>query len=298
MSRLIHQGMILVGYIPVFQRKRGASVRQVHGLWMDTWFPKLRLFGALLSLMGVIALGLGVWQVLRDARVFPLRHVQVAGEMRNLNAADVQRVVRHYLGDSFVSLDLETLRNAFLLNPWVEQVVVQRLWPDTLKVELRERTVFGHWGTGEMLDLDGIRFNPRYFRLIQVWPRLSGPDGQEKVLIQTFGDAQSHVAGIGLRIVLLEMDERRAWRMRFENGVEIKLGREQFLTRLQRFVDIYPRVLEQRADKIATVDMRYMNGFAVRWIESDVHSGRRAGDSGMASSQAARAESRPTVEAG
>jgi cell division protein FtsQ len=283
----------------VFQRKRGASVRQEQGLWLKAWLPRLQFLGAILSLTGVLGAAHGGWQVLRDEAFFPLRHVQVQGEMRNLSAADVQRVVRHFLGESFVDLNIGMLRDTFLLNPWVEQVSIQRRWPDTLEIHLQERAVFGHWGSGEMLDQQGIRFRPAYFRTIHAWPRLFGPDGQEQVLMETFNEAQARVARIDLRIVFLEMDERRAWRMHFDNGVEIKLGREQLLARLQRFVDIYPRVLAQRADSIATVDMRYMNGFAVRWLESDERNTRRAGRGAAgAATRAARVETPRRVEAG
>ena len=116
--------------------------------------------------------------------------------------------------------------------------------------------------------------------------------------METFNEAQARVARVDLRIVFLEMDQRRAWRMRFDNGVEIKLGREQLLARLQRFVDIYPRVLAQRAGSIATVDMRYVNGFAVRWLESDEGVTRRSGRGGSTTTRAARVESPRQVEAG
>jgi cell division septal protein FtsQ len=56
--------------------------------------------------------------------------------------------------------------------------------------------------------------------------------------------------------------------MQFANGIEINLGREDFTERLQRFVDIYPRILASQSDKIAVVDLRYTNGFAVRWTNS------------------------------
>lgn len=282
----------------MFQSRRGASIRQAQGLWIGAWLPRLRLLGVLLSLLGMTGLLHGGWWVLRDEAIFPLRHVQVAGEMRNLNAADVRRVVRHFLGSAFVTLDIGVLRDTFLLNPWVEQVRIQRLWPDTLRIHVQERRVFGHWGVGEMLDRQGTRFRPVYFRSIQTWPRLSGPDGQEQEVLRAFDEAEERVEQIGLRIMLLEMDERRAWRMRFDNGVEIKLGREQFLTRLQRFVDVYPRVLAQRADTIVTVDMRYVNGFAVRWESDEDRGQQRAGGASGTSTRAAWVDMRRDIEAG
>ncbi len=53
--------------------------------------------------------------------------------------------------------------------------------------------------------------------------------------------------------------------MKFSNGIEVKQGRENLMQRLRRFVDIYPRVLSERSSEVATVDLRYISGFAVRW---------------------------------
>lgn len=262
----------------MFQRKRGASVRQVAYPWLDRCLGKLRLLGAVLSLSGIAGAAHGGWQWLQDERFFPLRHVQVVGEMQNLHQADIHRVIRHYLGRSFVSLNIGELREVFLQNPWVEQISVQRSWPDTLTIRLQERRAFAHWGGAEMVDRRGVRFQPSYFRLVQAWPQLSGPDGHEELLLETFEQAQKRLRGTDLRIIFLEMDQRRAWRMRFDNGIEIKLGRERVFSRLQRFVDVYPRVLAQRAGRIDSVDMRYRNGFAVRWssADSDEENTRRA----------------------
>ena len=55
--------------------------------------------------------------------------------------------------------------------------------------------------------------------------------------------------------------------MTLKNGLEINLGREQFFPRLQRLIDIYSRILADQAERIAVVDLRYVNGFAVRWAD-------------------------------
>ncbi|HCB13375.1 MAG TPA: cell division protein FtsQ, partial [Gammaproteobacteria bacterium] len=45
----------------------------------------------------------------------------------------------------------------------------------------------------------------------------------------------------------------------------VYVGREQFEQRLQRLVQLYPRILSAQIDRIAVVDLRYGNGFVVRW---------------------------------
>ena len=63
----------------------------------------------------------------------------------------------------------------------------------------------------------------------------------------------------------LVQDERRAWWLTFDSGLEVYVGREQFERRIQRLARVYPRLLAAQAERIAVVDLRYVNGFVVRW---------------------------------
>ena len=254
------------------RHRRGASIRPTQGKWLRRLGPLLRIVGAFFALLGVAAGVYGAGRALLDPELFPLRHIRMHGERHNVGQADLHQVSAAYLGQSFFGLDIAGLRGMFALNPWIEQVSVRRLWPDTLEIRFRERTVFGHWGQHEMVDINGIRFQPVFFRELAFWPRLAGPDGRERHLIQTYRQANAIIAGLGLKITRLVQDKRRAWRMQFDNGLEIKLGRQQFTQRLMRFVAIYPDLLANRIADIATVDLRYINGFAVRWKTAPVDS--------------------------
>ena len=247
------------------RHRRGASVRPMQGKWLRRLGPPLRILGAFLALVGIASGVYGTGRVLLDPQLFPLRHIRVHGELHNVGQADLRQVSAAYLGQSFFGLDIVDLRKMFALNPWIEQVSVQRLWPDTLEIRFRERTAFAHWGQNEMVDLNGVRFQPVFFRELAFWPHLAGPEGRERYLVQTYRQASAMVKGLDLKITRLVQDKRRAWRMQFDNGIEIKLGRQQFRQRLMRFVAIYPQLLANHIADIATVDLRYVNGFAVRW---------------------------------
>jgi cell division protein FtsQ len=57
--------------------------------------------------------------------------------------------------------------------------------------------------------------------------------------------------------------------------MQIELGREQAKApigvRLQRFVEYYPTLSDARRARPAAVDMRYPNGFALRFAGSASH---------------------------
>ncbi len=235
------------------------------GAWKAVWGPSLRWLGVALALAGV---GFGARFAsgkLREPGAFPLRQVRIEGELRNLAEDDFQPVARGYLGQNFFNVDLDALHAALAANPWVEEVTVRRGWPDTVEIELRERVAFGYWGEREMVDVNGHRFQPEGIRQPGPWPRLAGPDGHEKDLIRTYQQVRDLLDPVGLKLVKLVQDERRAWWLTFDTGLEVYLGREQFEQRLLRLARVYPRILAAQAARIAAVDLRYVNGFAVRW---------------------------------
>lgn len=252
-------------------RRRGAtSLRRepavAPGQRWAAWKPWLRGLGVMLVLATVgFGLEAGL-RALREPGAFPLRQVRVEGELRNLTEVDLQPLAHAYLGQNFFVASLDELRVALAADPWVEEVAVRRGWPDTVAIRLRERTAFGYWGEhGEMVDVNGRRFRPAALRQPGPWPRLVGPEGREKALIKVWREIRAQLDPVGLTLVKLAQDERRAWWLTFDGGLEAYLGREQFKERLQRLAQVYPRVLAAQADRIAVVDLRYGNGFAVRW---------------------------------
>jgi cell division protein FtsQ len=165
------------------------------------WGPPLRWLGVLLV---VAAVGYGVQigsERLREPGAFPLRYIQTEGEWRNLVKADVHAVAEAYIGQNFFVANLDELNTALATNPWIETVAVRRWWPDTVEISLRERTAFGYWGEREMVDVNGVRFQPTIVRQAGPWPRLVGPDGHEKALIEAYRQTRALLDPLGLKLI-------------------------------------------------------------------------------------------------
>lgn len=220
--------------------------------------------------LGLLILGVGFsvhWaqQHLLDPNKFPIRQVRLEGYLQHLKRTDIKKVLQTYVGENFFVLNIDALHATLTANPWVADATVWRQWPDTLKVRLQERIAFGYWDENELLDIHGERFKPSIIKNTNGLPRLSGPDGYEAIVMQHYKQANARLNKIGLQLKKLILDERHAWRMTLQNGVELKLGKEHFAERFARFLAVYPRVLAGRIHRIETIDLRYINGFAVRW---------------------------------
>jgi cell division protein FtsQ len=53
--------------------------------------------------------------------------------------------------------------------------------------------------------------------------------------------------------------------MTLSNGTELLVGRDDARLRLERFARLLPQLLAQKGQPLSRADLRYTNGFALRW---------------------------------
>jgi cell division protein FtsQ len=99
-------------------------------------------------------------------------------------------------------------------------------------------------------------------------PKLDGPEGLEKNLLQELSSMQTDLASTGQQIQMIRVDARRSWTLLMASGLELRLGREDEHLRLQRFVAVYATHLQSKVEQIKHIDMRYTNGLSVAWRRS------------------------------
>ena len=234
--------------------------------------PHIRLPWRVLAAAAVAVLVTGAAvrgvQWLRDPRTLPLRTVRIEGDFRHLSAQQLRQAVQPKATGGFFSVDVDGVRRAAEALPWVAHASVRRVWPDTLQVHVVEQRPLARWNRSRVVNVHGELFAPSAQSIPSGLPELKGPPGLEKKVVTRYR-AMSHVlAPLGLKIRQLVEDSRRAWSLRLDNGVRVELGRSSPGSRLRRFARIYPKVLAGNVARLQSVDMRYSNGFAVRWDES------------------------------
>lgn len=224
-----------------------------------------------LFLLAVLALAtmLGTrWLV--DPYRFPLAVVEVKGDFRYLMKEDLQAAISSYVENGFFTVDVTATRKAAEQLPWVHKASVQRIWPETLRVQIVEQQPVAHWRESGYLNADGEAFFPQHKAAALELPWLSGPQGQEQKVLAHYRQATQTLALLGLQVQQLALDERRAWSVRLDDDVQLWLGRAEPWLRLQRFVRAYPGVFAGRLAELQRVDLRYSNGFSVLWEKPNV----------------------------
>jgi cell division protein FtsQ len=196
----------------------------------------------------------------------PITTVSVAGRFERVAPLEVERAVKESAaGKGLVSVDLGKVRTAVRLLPWVDTVSVQRDWPRGLAVTIGEQVAVARWGDNGLLNTRGDLFAHDATHIPLELPRLSGPDGAQVGVVQRYFAMRDRLLEMGMRITALRLDARGAWELDLDNGVTVRLGRQQLDERFNTFVATAARIVAQRATDIAYVDMRYASGFAIGW---------------------------------
>jgi len=132
-------------------------------------------------------------------------------------------------------------------------------------VTIGEQVAAARWGDNGLLNTRGDLFAHDATHILLELPRLSGPDGTQMNVVQRYFVMRDRLLEMGMRITALRLDARGAWELDLDNGVTVRLGRQQLDQRFNTFVATAARIVAQRATDIAYVDMRYANGFAIGW---------------------------------
>ncbi|TPE51973.1 FtsQ-type POTRA domain-containing protein [Maribrevibacterium harenarium] len=219
------------------------------------------LIGALLLILA------GLLQGGSDEEVWlPIKQIKITGDLKYTNEAQLMTSYSSLLGSSMVTSAMATFAEVATTPEWVKSAQVRRVWPGTLEIQVTEHEPIARWNQNALLTSDGRVITPGGVTDLPL-VALAGPDGTEKTVLDQFGLISQMLSPTQLRVHLLELENRGAWNITFTNGITVKLGRDEILERLQRFVAVYKSDLSGRIEQIVTVDARYPHGIAVRWQE-------------------------------
>lgn len=205
---------------------------------------------------------------------WPVTQLMVQAEFVHVSADDIRAAVRPRLGKGFFALDLDAVQRAVAALPWVESVEARKHWPDTLVLRVYERQPFARWNDTQLISREGMVFAAPGAGDLGNLPALHGPDSHLAEVVGFYAEIQKAFAPIHLRITGVSLTERGSWSVDTGNGARIVIGdREQAGHRLRRFLDAYAQLNAGHAEAFTYVDLRYTNGFAVRWPPATANAG-------------------------
>ena len=234
----------------------------------------LWLANLLYGLAAVLTL-YAVFFLLVHLPVFPLRKLDVNGQLNHVNREQVKLLVQQEMKGNFFTLDIKQIRAAFEKLPWVRTVNVRRRWPDQLEVVLEEHVALAHWGNIGLVNTRGEVFQAASDGVL---PEFIGPTPESaKDITEHYALFKSALAPIKQEPVQIVLSPRHSWRVRLKSGMNLELGREEVVRRIEKFAGVFDYSVDKLAAKVNYIDLRYPNGFAVRYPAIVTHPPTGAG---------------------
>lgn len=234
----------------------------------------VKLMNTVTVVLGLVfacmVLTLAVAWLMRQS-LFNLNAIQVQGDLAHNSAVTLRANVAPKLAGNFLTVDLETTRAAFEAVPWVRRAVVQREFPNRLKVVLREHQAVALWGQegdsrlinnfGEVFDA-----NPGDVEA-QDLPLLNGPQGQAPLVLQAYQRLSPMFEEMDAVLEQLQLTGHGSWRAQLDSGAVIDLGHgslDELEARTRRFIATVTQVSSRFGRDMESADLRYANGYAVK----------------------------------
>lgn len=212
-----------------------------------------------------LALVVGTYQWIQSPQNLTITSVEVKGDLDILDKAQLQPVIEPFTKTNLYLLDQKALETAIEDNPWVYSASMTKIWPDKLIIKIFEQRPVAFWGKDEMLAENGEIIKASLKKQQGKLPVLYSPNNKGRNMATGFLKIREWMKDFPLKMVEFREDTRGSWQIKLENGMTLKIGREHQEKRLRRFMVGYTESLKSVINNVKTIDLRYTNGFAVKW---------------------------------
>lgn len=213
--------------------------------------------------LAIVILGYALYE--QFAKGLPLKKVILEKPLVYGAASDVLKVVNAHENRGYLRSDVGKIAQELTELGWVKSAVVKKQWYDSLEVNIQERIPVLRWGESEYLDKEGVRFALPETPAVQGLFMVDGPEGYNENVLKMYDILMPWFAQQNVEVKALVLDPRLVWRLTLKNGVEVILGKDNINERCKKLVVINQQLINKYDKYIQSVDLRYQNGFSVRW---------------------------------
>lgn len=194
-----------------------------------------------------------------------------AGELRHVTAASIRAALAGKLRGNYFTMRLDDVRRQLETVPWVAEASVRRVWPDRLRVTLREHHALGAWADGRLLSDAGVLFaaNVAEAEVYGPLPEFDGPDDAARDIAQRYPAIAARLEPLALAVDAVEVSDRRSWAVLARadgSTTRLELGRDDTPEAVQRrlgdIVAAWPLMTARLGAVPDRIDARYANGIA------------------------------------
>lgn len=198
---------------------------------------------------------------------FPIQTVRVYGA-KHLEPEEMMDMLGPLVDKGFFNVNVTSIRDRLLQTPWVANILVRRHWPNQVEIMVVEKNAIANWRSS-LLSEKGELFTPHQSTYPEDLPTFVGPEGKQVIMLEYYNKINRLLGPLHAKISHFELTPYLTWNLTLDNGINLQIGHKDILTRLDHFVKVYPKIVGNRIKDVEYIDLRYPNGVAVRWKNSN-----------------------------
>lgn len=195
-----------------------------------------------------------------------LRTVRIEGRLQYLDAKALEESLSTQFAGRFLDMALSEVMAAVTSHPWIADATVRRVWPDTLVIEVIEQQPVAIYNDTLYLGTTGDLFAPPNL-VSQPLPALYGNLNETRQVFSHYRAFTDRLADVS-PVAAVARGGDLGWDVLLENGVRLKLGRENLLGRLSRASEVLETLTADEQARVQTLDARYSDGVSIAWRDA------------------------------
>lgn len=238
-----------------------AKLKQIN---FTRWISIL-FFISLLYLLQLGCVSLKNW--VTDVKSVPLSALILTGDNTHVTFDKVREVIIEQEDRlNFFTVEIAQIQKELEAMPWVYSVSIRKRWPTTLKIHIVEQSIVAFWNDRALLNRFGEIVEAPPSSAKQSYVSLYGSDEEASDVLMTYMKLHQLLKVSKFDIASLSSDQRQSTSLTLNNGMLLRLGKEQKLDRVQLFLTVYPLIDKKyNVNQIDYIDLRYDTGFAIGW---------------------------------
>jgi len=195
----------------------------------------------------------------------PIELINVSGDLKRVSIKSIDNHTNNLLNKGFLSFNAFEAKEKIESLDWVESAEIIRIWPNKIDIRIIEESLLGIWNDDLILNSSGELYVVDQRSIPENIPRLNGPKGSERDVMNLFIQINNLLTGRGLYLETLTLDARGSWSFTIKPRIEIKLGKTEVNQKLDRLFLALDQSLLAKINKVSYIDLRYSEGLAVTW---------------------------------
>jgi len=207
----------------------------------------------------VVSIMVAVVLLLLQTANKPVDQLVLTNKLDHITSDMIQQEIAPWFPEGYIYIDINAIRDQLQKMVMVSQVSVEKVWPNTLNVNIEEERPVAIWNGKSMLSEKGDIL-PLALKDLAL-PKLKGADSESKTVMQHFLLFNRWGKRHQLNLIGLQRSSA-GWKLEYDAGLQIWLDSNKAMQGLQKLEHV---INQFQLSHIRRIDMRYEQGFAVDW---------------------------------